>query len=200
MGLFPQGFVVETSSAGEFIKLPEAGASLKLLPLGGFAAGYEYWTESGQCIRSTTKFTETPHMRKLNKFGKPETVKQWVALSVYNYEDKTAGVLYLTQKALTSAIQEADKEHDLSLGQVALKITTVKNGQQINYTLMPIPLQVVKAGQVVQTEIGSQTPAAELLSAMASEIDLDKLTAPVQIKEVADGAAPVSAPTAANIM
>lgn len=175
MGLFPQGFKVENTSAGEFIKLPEPGMSLRVLPLGGFAAGFEYWTEAGQCVRSKDKFSSTPDMRKLNKFGKPETVKQWVAMTVYDYETRQVGILFLTQKGLMSSVLEADKEHDLSSGQVALKITTNKSGQQISYNLSTLNLMVARNGQVVTTELGSQTPNMDDLGAMANELDLSKL-------------------------
>lgn len=143
----PTGYSVPTSSAsGNYMKIKPGDNRIRVLsdmPL----TGWEYWNTSDKPVRLKKKPETTPADIRINpESGKPEPVKHFWALLVWNYENKQIEILQVSQASIQNQLAELStqedwghpKQYDLKINKTGEKLTT-------KYSVIPTPHKALSA-------------------------------------------------------
>jgi len=132
----PANYVAPTSGGGDFTKLADGANSLRILselPLIGWA----YWNTAGKPVRSLEHPGQPADIR-IGTDGKPEKVKEFWAMAVYNIGTKKVELWEVTQAQIKDAIislsRDADWGHPMGY---SLKITKTGQKLETKYSVMP---------------------------------------------------------------
>jgi hypothetical protein len=133
----PQGYVAPTSGAGgDFTKLLDGENRLRILsemPV----IGYVYWNTSGKPVRSE-QHPGQPNDIRIGQDGKPEKVKEFWAVAVYNYGTKKVELWEFAQAqirdGLISLANDPEWGHPTEYG---IKVTKSGKGLDTKYAVVP---------------------------------------------------------------
>lgn len=162
--LFTEDFKVESGAGSDFIKLPEDGSAIRILPLNQAVVGYEYWTNANKPVRSATKFESTPDIRVDEKTKKADRPRQFAAFVVWAVEEQKVGIIQISQASILNALAEIDggDDYDLAAMNTLVKISRTGAGLKTKYTVMPVP-------------VNAKTAPPENWKELADAIDLKKV-------------------------
>lgn len=141
--LFQDQYSLPSGSA-DYLKMPDGGASIKVVILDTVVTGWSYWTADKQCIRSATPFKSTPGIRPAEEGKKAEAPKHFWAMKVYDFESKSIKILEVTQRSIQEAIlsiHEGD-DYDLNDMTVALRISAEGAGLKKSYKILPVAVKI----------------------------------------------------------
>jgi hypothetical protein len=133
----PDTYVAPTTTGGgNFTKLQDGANSLRILsdvPL----IGYAYWNTAGKPVRSL-KHPGQPADIRLGTDNKPEKVKEFWAMAIYNIGTKQVELWEVTQAQIKDAILSLSRDADWGHPtQYSLKITKTGKGIETKYAVMP---------------------------------------------------------------
>lgn len=117
----------------------------EFMPLASPIIGYEYWNTAGKPARSATPFDEVPDDIRIGKDGKPEPIKHFWALPVWDFNERArirVKVLEITQKSIMKQVIALTKNP--KWGSPVLKysmtVTRDDSGDITQYSVMPNPV------------------------------------------------------------
>lgn len=147
---------------GNYFK-PAIGQN-KILIVGDAVTGYEYWTNQDKCVRSATKFADTPDIKirqvKNVKTGemesKEDTQKFFWAMPVYDYKDEVIKLWQVSQKSLKEnlASLQANSDWGNPVGQYTISIDRKGEGLLTEYTVMANPVKDKKPLDAIMAKYG----------------------------------------------
>lgn len=137
-GFLPEGYEPPKQVSG-YMNL-EQGAN-KFLILDSAVIGWEYWSIDGKPVRVKEEPKEAPLDIRVDKDGKPESIKHFWAFPVWNFEDKRIQVLELTQVSIMREITALVKNDDWGSPIKTYAITVTREGEKLGtkYTTTPSP-------------------------------------------------------------
>jgi len=133
----PANYVAPTSTGGgNFTKLADGDNSLRILseqPLIGFV----YWSTAGKPVRSLQHPGQPADIR-LGADNKPEKVKEFWAMAIYNIGTKQVELWEVTQAQIRDAIIGLSNDSEWGHpSQYSLKIKKSGKGLETKYAVMP---------------------------------------------------------------
>jgi len=154
----PTGYKVPSNN--NYFRLKQGDNNFRILS--SAIIGYEYWTADNKPVRLKSKPKTTPKDIRIEKNGKPASIKHFWAFAVWNYEEERAQIMELTQSSIQNAIKALvdNKKWGDPKG---YDITITKSGEGLatEYNIMPNP----------------HTPITEAMTKAIEEkpVNLDKL-------------------------
>jgi predicted secreted protein len=132
----PQNYVAPTAAGGDFTKLQDGENRLRILSEMP-TIGYVYWNNAGKPVRSEQHPGQPADVR-IGQDGKPEKVKEFWAVAVYNYGTKKVELWEFTQAGirdgLISLAQDPEWGHPTQYG---IKVTKSGKGLDTKYAVLP---------------------------------------------------------------
>lgn len=140
MTFIPQGYK-EPSAGGAYLKMPKAGECARFAVLSNVTEGWLYWTNDKRCMRSPTKWEDTPNIR-IEDEGTNSQRYFW-SFIVVDLADGEVKIAEVTQKTIREDIEGLITKggYDLLAGKVGLALSRMGSGKMdTKYQLMPIIL------------------------------------------------------------
>lgn len=133
----PQNYTRPTTSGGgDYTKLQDGSNSLRILSE-QLLVGYVYWNKDGKPVRSEQHPGQPADVR-IGQDGKPEKVKEFWAMAVYNIGAGKVELWEVTQGQIKDALESL--AHDAEWGhpsQYSIKVTKSGKGLETKYAVMP---------------------------------------------------------------
>jgi hypothetical protein len=136
-GFLPVGFEPAAAGGGDFLKMPEDGASIRFVPLGRAISGQLYWTEDKKCHRSATPFDDTPGIKE------GDSVKKFLLFNVYDLDTQEVKLLEVTQVSVQRQIVELATTGDYTFnnGTNGFRVSRIGKALKTKYTTVPTPVK-----------------------------------------------------------
>jgi hypothetical protein len=136
-GFLPVGFEPAAAGGGDFLKMPEDGASIRFVPLGRAIKGYSYWTADNKCIRSATPFNDTPNIKPDDK------VKEFLLFNVYDLDTQETKLLEVTQVSVQRQIVALTVAGDYTFndGTTGFRVSRIGKALKTTYTTQSTPVK-----------------------------------------------------------
>lgn len=143
MSFLPQGYEVPQSSGGggKYFR-PQKGEN-KVRILTDCITGWLYWNDQDKPVRLAAEPDKLPADLRV-KDGKPERIRHFWAMVVYDYQAMQISIWEVTQGTIQEAI--ATLANDTDWGhprQYDLKITRTGEGLDTKYNVVPSPIKPV---------------------------------------------------------
>jgi hypothetical protein len=134
----PSTYVAPAAAGGDYTKLADGITSLRVLseqPLFGFV----YWNTAGKPVRfDFDKHPGQPKDARIGPDGKPDSVKEFWAMAIYNITNKKVELWEVTQRqlkdALTALANDAEWGHP---SQYSIKVSKSGTGKDTKYSIVP---------------------------------------------------------------
>ena len=139
----PNDYEVPVKS-GNYMRFQEGENRFRILssPI----IGWEAWEEKGD---GTRKPIRRPMDKPFNieDIEKPEEVKHFWAMPVYNYQEERVQILEITQKGLQKSIRALAKDEDWG-SPTEYDLVVTREGKELDtkYTLNPKPAKKIDSG------------------------------------------------------
>jgi hypothetical protein len=131
----PEGYKVPKTGGGVYTKFNDGANRFRIIsaPI----VGWLYWNDQNKPVRLREQPTSTPKDIRV-KDGKPEKMKHFWALVVWNYQSKALEILEVAQSTVQNAITALVNSEDWGDAR-EYDITITKTGTDLNteYTVMP---------------------------------------------------------------
>lgn len=151
MSFLPEGYEAPATGGGGGYFKPQKGDS-KIRILSDAVIGFQYWNVDNKPVRLRDNPTETPSDIRLGDDGKPERVKHFWVLLVWDYKDSSLKVWEITQATIrdkiANLVANPDWGHPKSYNITVKKEGEGKDGTK--YDIIPSPGQSL-ASDVVAT-------------------------------------------------
>lgn len=139
MSFLPNGYTEPTgqSNGGKYLKLPKDGSVRVRILSKTPQMGYEYWTASGK-PRRLISVDGTPEDIRRDAEGKPEKIRFFWAVAVFNVDAGVVQIWNITQATIRRAIEALCQDEDYGdpIG-YDLKISRKGEGLDTEYTVLP---------------------------------------------------------------
>lgn len=159
MAFLPADRPTASASNGSYFK-PQDGEN-RVRILSDAVVGFVYWTNDNKPVRTRTEPTQV-HDIRINDDGKPDRIKLFFAMLVWNYATSQIAIWEVTQRTIQDAIEGlADDEDWGHPKNYDLKISKTGKKLDVKYSIIAAPKKPV---------------APEIQAALAeTEIDLNSL-------------------------
>lgn len=139
MGFLPDNY--ETPQGGNYMRLEQGENRLRVL--GPAVVGNEFWTtEDGARKPVRRRIGEAIHDSELgvDQYGKPERVKHFWAMPVWNTRAGQVQILEITQKTIMAAIEGLYRDPEWGdPAEYDIKINKSGSGMETEYRVTPVP-------------------------------------------------------------
>lgn len=152
MSFFPEQ--INTEAVSRYTKLGKGKTKVRFFDKPMF--GYETWLEIDG--KRTPKRFELDEEIKQSDMG-PDGVKQFMAIKVYNYNEKAIQILQITQKTILKALKEYSENEDYGNPTgYDIEITKTGEGMKTAYSVIASPPkevseEVAKAAEETVVEL-----------------------------------------------
>lgn len=140
MSFLPEGYELPKSNSGNghYLKLQQGDNKIRILsnPI----VGYVYWSKEDKPIRlgNAPDFTPFDLRTTLTKWGKPESVKHFWALHVYDFVANRVAILEITQSVIQEGIIKLLQDDDWGDPRnYNIKISKTGQGTDTKYAVIP---------------------------------------------------------------
>ena len=146
-------------STSNYMKLIEGKNKFRIIS--SAVTGFEYWNIKNKPVRNAENFEDMPEDIKLDANGNPTKVKHFWAFLVWNFNDKRAQILELTQKSVMDAMKTYIDDPDWGdPSKFDFTITRKGSGLDTEYQVAvsphsPIPAEAKNAPRVDLTKLFS---------------------------------------------
>lgn len=164
------GLQLEVGGSGKYIKMPEDGKAIRVLPLGDAVMGFEYWTADNTPVRTPHKPAGVPEGIRRDDKGTPERVKQFIALVCYSFDTETVGVLSITQQGILTELAALDADGVFDDYTELLRISRKGVGLKTKYTVGSMGIESLVKRQLIKP----LPPMSQLREAMV-ELDVNSM-------------------------
>lgn len=127
-----------SSSGGKYLKFKNGTTHFRVLSQKALK-GWEYWTADNKPKRLREKPTSVPTDIRINEDGKPERIRHFWAMAVWDYEASAVKILQITQstiqKTIVALVQDRDFGHPTKYD---LKVNRSGDGLETAYSVMPL--------------------------------------------------------------
>jgi hypothetical protein len=154
------------SGSNKYIKMPEDGKAIRVLPLGDAVVGFEYWTTENTPVRLPYKPDGVPEGIRRDDKGTPERVKQFIALVCYSFDTESVGLLSLTQLGILQELSALDDDGVFDDHTELLRISRKGTGLKTKYTVSSMGIESLVKRELIKP----LPPMSQLFEAM---IELD---------------------------
>lgn len=138
MSFLPEDYEVPSSGGGSYFK-PVTGDN-RLRILSDVVIGWQYWNMDNKPVRMREKPDQTPSDIRLNDDGKPDRVKHFWCVLVWDYDASQLKIWEITQAGIQGSLAEFANDEDWGHPK-NYNILLKKEGEKINtkYTVIPKP-------------------------------------------------------------
>jgi hypothetical protein len=140
MSFFPDNYNPEATQSGgangNYFK-PQDGKN-KVRICSNAIFGYLYWTSQNKPMRSADHPGSNPPDIRTGDDGKPDRVKPFLAMIVWDYSDKLPKIWEITQRSIIQALEGFVADEDWGDPQ-GYDLTINRSGQKLETTYMLIP-------------------------------------------------------------
>lgn len=161
MNFLPDNYQApQSTSNGAYLRFKEGTNRFRILSKQA-VTGWVYWTEENKPVRvRELPLTDRPEGIRLDEKGKPEKIKHFWAMVVYDYASGLPCILEITQATIQRSIHALCTDSDWeNPNDYDLKVTRSGIGIETDYQVAPVPHKPFDYGLAVGWE----------------EIDLEKL-------------------------
>lgn len=164
------GLQLEVGGSGKYIKMPEDGKAIRVLPLGDVVVGFEYWTADNTPVRTPHKPSGVPEGIRRDDKGTPERVKQFVALVCYSFDTETVGVLSIAQQGILTELAALDADGVFDDHTELLRISRKGVGLKTKYTVGSMGIESLVKRELIKP----LPPMSQMLDAVV-ELDVSSM-------------------------
>lgn len=126
----------ESSSGGRYMKLVKGENKVRILT--DAIVGWVYWSSDGKPVRLKSRPAETPADVRRDDSGKPERIKHFWAMVIWDYKDESIKVFEITQATIQSQISSLYEDEDWGHPRgYDLKIIRSGEGIETEYNVNP---------------------------------------------------------------
>lgn len=142
MTFLPSGYTFTPSSGSgdrNYLRLQQGKNKVRILS--DAVVGFVYWTFDNKPVR-TRQHPGNPSDIRMGKDGKPERVKEFWAIIVWDYANSQVAIWELTQASIKSSIIALIEDEDWGdPKQYDLNITKSGSGLDTEYAVNPAPVK-----------------------------------------------------------
>lgn len=172
MSFLPENYEAPASGGGggeNYFKPPKGESRVRVLS--DAAIGFEYWNLDGKPVRLRENPKDLPHDIRRGDDGKPERVKHFWALLVWDYKSESLKVWQITQSTIRDALVNLFNNPDWGHPK-GYNITVKKEGEGkdgTKYSVMPSPAKEL-SDEIISAWKGAKINLEAMFEAGASEI------------------------------
>lgn len=139
MSFLPEDYEVPSGGGGGSYFKPKTGEN-RLRILSDVIIGWQYWNANNKPVRMRDRPAIAPTDLRINDDGKPDRVKHFWVVLVWDYDDSQLKVWEITQSGIQSDVAELANDPDWGHPK-SYNILLKREGEKINtkYTVIPKP-------------------------------------------------------------